>query len=349
MKILKVIGIVFGILIGIIILYLIIVIFAPGFNVAKQPLPISESATKAIYDKLPESRKDVSFKVGGLAVSAWLYLPEDLSTPLPCIVMNTGFGGTKNMVLEPYALRFQEAGMSVLTFDYRYFGESEGEPRQLFAIQYQLEDCLAAIEFVRSLKEINPNKIAIWGTSAGGGYGLAIAAQDKKIACICAQVSGFDTAEAGKLFLKREGIGFFLRLFMHAQRDKGRSRFGLSAHKIPIVGKPGTFAMITAPGAFEGYAKLTSAGFINEVCARAILMTAGFNPIDYAKDVQCPVLIQVCEKDNLVPMSSAIETAKILGEYAEVKKYPIGHFDIYLGEYFEKSVSDQIGFFNKHL
>lgn len=349
MKILKKIGIVLGVLIGIIVIYLGIVIFAPGFDVAKQPLPIPDSPADTELNQSPVSRKDVSFKVKGLSISGWLYLPQDASAPVPCIILNTGFGGTKDIILEKYALRFQKAGMAVLAYDYRHFGESEGQPRQLFAIQYQLEDCAAAIAYARSLPEIDADEIALWGTSAGGGYGLAIAARDKKIACVVAQCSGFDTHQDGKLALEREGFGFFLRLFMHAQRDKGRSRFGLSAHKIPIVGKPGTLAMITAPGAFERYAKLVSPGFVNEVCARALLMIGGYNPIDYAKDVQCPVLIQICEKDNLVSIRSALKTAEILGEYATVKQYPIDHFDIYIGDNFEKSVNDQLDFFKTHL
>lgn len=349
MAILQVLGIVFGTLIGTIALYLVVVIFGPGFEVAKQPLPLSASGTQDVNDELPEPRKDVSFTVGGMQISAWLYLPKELSSSVPCIVMNTGFGGTKDMVLESYALRFGEAGFAVLTYDYRHFGESEGEPRQMFSIKSQLEDCKGAVSYARSCEEINADKIALWGTSAGGGHGFAIAAQDKKIACVCAQCSGLDSHKDAKMALEREGIGFFLRLFVHAQRDKGRSRFGLSAHKIPIVGKPASLAMINAPGAFEGYAKLASAAFINEVCARALLMTRGFNPINYAKDIKCPVLIQICERDNLVSMSSALETAKILGEYAEVKRYPIGHFDIYSGEHFEKSVGDQIEFFRKQL
>jgi len=174
-----------------------------------------------------------------------------------------------------------------------------------------------------------------------------MAAKDRKIAGVIAQCSALDSQEDGKVILDREGIGFFLRLFMHAQRDKGRSRFGLSAHKIPIVGKSGSLAMINAPGAFEGYAKLASADFINEVCARALLTSGGYNPIDHAKDVRCPVLIQICENDNLVSKNSAFNTAKILGEYAELKQYPIGHFDIYLGENFEKAVHDQIEFLRK--
>ncbi len=349
MIILQVIGIALGILIGTIILYLIIVIFGPGFKVAKQPFPESKSALEDMNVKPPESRKDISFEVGGVSVSAWLYLPEDLSIPVACIIMGNGFGGTKDTIMERYAVRFQEAGMAVLALDYRYFGESEGEPRQLFSIPYQLEDYSAAIDYARSLKEIDPDKIALWGTSASGGYGLMIAAQDKKIACVCGQCPALDSKADGKLALKREGMGFFLRLFVHAQRDMGRSRFGLSAHKIPIVGKPGSTAMIAAPGAFEGYSKLAPKDFVNEVCARVLLRAHGYNPIDHAKDVQCPVLLQICEKDNLVSMSSALETARILGEYAEVKQYPIEHFDIYTGENFEKAVSDQLGFFKKYL
>jgi fermentation-respiration switch protein FrsA (DUF1100 family) len=349
MVVLQTIGIALVALIGLIIIYLTIVIFAPGFKVPKQPLPTTVSSAGETSDQFAKERKEISFEVQGMKVSAWLYLPEDLTAPVPCIVLNTGFGGTKGMILESYALRFREAGFAALTYDYRYFGESEGQPRQMFSVRSQLEDCRGAISYARSLKEIDPERISLWGTSAGGGYGLVIAAQDKQIACVCAQCAGLDRHRDGKMALKREGIGFLLRLFMHAQRDKGRSRFGLSPHKIPIVGKPGTLAMLIAPGAFEGYARLVSPGFINEVCPRALLTTHGYNPINSVKEVKCPVLLQICEQDNLVSMDSALETAKILGDYADVKRYPIGHFDIYTGDHFERSVGDQVEFFSRQL
>lgn len=348
MGVFAMVGIVFGAFTGVIALYLIIVIFGPGFNVPKQPLPAAVREAKEV-DIGPPAREEVRFSVEGMSISAWFYLPRSLRAPVPCVIMNNGFGGTKDMVLEAYALRFQAVGLAVLTYDYRYFGESEGVPRQLFAMPYQLADCLAAVEYARGRDEIDANRIAIWGTSAAGGYGLAIAAQDRKIACVCAQVAGLDTDEDGKVALAREGLGFFLRLFVHAQRDKGRSRFGLSAHRIPIVGKPGSLAMITAPGAFEGYAKLARAGFVNEVCARALLMTQGFNPMDHVAGVRCPVLLQVCEKDNLVSPKAAFKAAERLGKYVELKRYPIGHFDIYWGEHFEQAVRDQIMFFERHL
>lgn len=331
-----------GVIIGVILLYLAVIIFFPIFPEPRQPIQKAEPVDKAP----PKCRNDVTITVEKTPLRAWLYLPKDAS--VPCIIMSHGFGGTKDMILESYALRFVEAGMAVLTYDYRYFGASEGEPRQLFSIANQVEDLKAVINYIRNRKEINPDNIALWGTSAAGGYGLIIAAQDPRITCAVGQCPALDSQEDGKLALKREGIGFFLKLFVHAQRDKGRSRFGLSPHRIPIVGRPGTLAMVTAPGAFEGYANLASPNFVNEVCARAILTTRGYNPIDYAKDVQCPVLLHICEKDNLVSELSYKKTADILGEYAEVKKYPIGHFDIYEGEDFEKAVNDQITFFKKH-
>jgi len=338
---------VIGIIIGIFALYLLIMTFAPGFTVPEQPLEKTKQLLKKVDAKQPQSRKDVTFKVKGTSISAWLYIPEDLSAPVPCIIMGHGFGGTKDMIMESYALRYQEAGFAVLAFDYRYFGESEGEPRQLMWIPYQLEDYAAAIEYARGLKEINPARIALWGTSASGGYGIAIAAKDKNIACVIAQCPGLDSQASREMFLKKLGIGHILRLFVHGQRDMIRFRFGLSPHKIPIVGKPGSMAFFPISDAYDGYSKLASENFINEICARIILRSHRFKPVEHLQNVQCPILIQICDHDSLAPIST--ETAKELEKYAEVKHYPIGHFDIYTGDNFEKSVSDQLEFFRKHL
>ncbi len=339
---------VLGILFGLIVLYLAVVIFAKGFPAPRQPIPEAKPRSGALEER-PHGREDIRFEVEGTPLSGWLYLPDDVSAQVPCVLMNHGFGGTKDMALEAYALRFREAGLAAMTYDYRCFGQSEGEPRQLFAIPEQLVDCRAAIGYVRNRREIDPDRIAIWGTSAGGGYGLVTAAEDRRIACVCTHVAALDPKEDARAALAREGIGFFLRLFVHAQRDKGRSRFGLSAHRVPIVGRPGSLAMITAPGAFDGYARLAAAGFVNEVCARALLITGGYNPMENLSAVQCPVLLQVGLRDNLVSPASARRAAERLGELAELIEYPCGHFDIYGGEHFDRAVADQIAFFRRNL
>jgi len=336
-----------GVVIAACFIYLFLVAIHPGMSVPPQPL---EKTTQPASEKdTPRTglRKDVSFEVEGTSLSAWLYLPDDVSAPVPCIIMGNGFGGTKDMVMEPYALRYQAAGFAALTFDYRHFGESEGEPRQLVVIQYQLEDYKAAITYARKLKEVDPARIALWGTSASGGYGIVIAAQDKGIACVCAQCPGLDSHASEEMYVKRLGIRHILRLIMHGQRDVMRSRLGLSPHKIPIVGKPGSIALFPMSDAYDSYRKLASENFVNEVCARVILRSHGYRPLEHLPKVRCPVLIQICDHDSLAP--TCAETEKELRKYAEVKRYPIGHFDIYTGSDFEQSVSDQLAFFKKHL
>ena len=106
--------IVLGIIIGVILVYLSIIIFLPVLNIFKQHLiPDSHSIIGEV--KQPECRQDVTFHVQGTRLSGWLYIPSNLSAPVPCIVMSHGFGGTKDMLLESYALLFVESGMAVLT------------------------------------------------------------------------------------------------------------------------------------------------------------------------------------------------------------------------------------------
>jgi hypothetical protein len=115
------------------------------------------------------------------------------------------------------------------------------------------------------------------------------------------------------------------------------------------VGKPGSIALLTAPGELEFFERFVPETYINEACARIIIRGDKYRPIKYAADVRCPVLMQVCEKDEIIPVRSARETEKLLGTYAEARYYPIGHFDIYQGEHFERAVGEQIQFLQKHL
>ena len=70
-----------------------------------------------------------------------------------------------NYRLPNYAEHFVTAGFSVLIFDYRYLGESEGEPRQLINTLKQREDIRNAILFLKNHERINHEKIVLWGIS----------------------------------------------------------------------------------------------------------------------------------------------------------------------------------------
>jgi dienelactone hydrolase len=72
-------------------------------------------------------------------------------------------------------------------FDYRNFGDSEGQPRQLLDIGMQLADWDAAVDYARTLEDIDHNRIGLWGTSFGGGHVIATAARLPGIAAAVVQ------------------------------------------------------------------------------------------------------------------------------------------------------------------
>jgi fermentation-respiration switch protein FrsA (DUF1100 family) len=338
-----------GSLVGLFAIYLLVVGAVPGISAPKQPVKTNRPTEKASAASLSAIRQDAGFEVHGTALHAWLYLPQNPPAPVPCIVMAHGFGGTKDMGLSPYAERFQAAGYAALAFDYRHFGASDGEPRQLLWIPGQLEDWTAAIQYARSRKEIDPGRIALWGTSMSGGHVIVTAAKDPKIACVSAQCPGLDGRKGAEIAFTRHGIGHGLRMIVHGQRDLVRSWLGLPPHKIPIFGRPGTVGCFTTADAYPAAEKLAKKGFVNEVCARINIRGDKYRPVKYTDAVKCPVLVQICEKDRLVPPVTLEESIKKLGDLAEVMRYPIGHFDIYFDKNFESAVADQLAFFMKHL
>jgi len=184
-----------------------------------------------------------------------------------------------------------------------------------------------------------------------GGHVIVTAAKDKSIACVTAQVPLLDGRASALMAYKHKKVStrYGLRMIMHGQRDLVRSWFGLSPHKIPIVGKPGSMAMLAFSEAYVTLGKLASENFINEACARICIRIDKYRPIKHTPKVRCPVLLQVCDKDIGTPMSIVEKAEKRLGKLAEIIHYPIDHFDIYIGDNFEKAVSDQLDFFRKHL
>jgi pimeloyl-ACP methyl ester carboxylesterase len=293
-------------------------------------------------------RTDVEFDSSGATCRAWFYRPAEPRGDLPCVVMAHGFGATRDASLEPYALRFAEAGFAVLLFDYRHFGASDGEPRQLVSVRRQLEDYASAIAFVRAVDGVDPDRIAVWGTSFSGGHALVTAARVPGIAAAVCQCPMMDGWKAVLNILRYAGPGQLLRLTVHGLRDLLLSVTG-RAHCIPTVGPPGTLAIMSSEDADAGYRALMPPNAPLEVAARIALFVPLYRPVSDAGRVGCPVLIQVCERDSVAPVGAAEEAARRLGPCGELVRYPIGHFEPYVGASFQRSVADQLAFLRRQL
>ncbi len=135
-------------------------------------------------------RQDVTFPSKGVNCAGWLYVPDELEEgeERPAIVMAHGFSAVKEMYLSNFAEKFEEAGFVVLVFDYRYFGDSEGEPRGRLIPHEQHEDYKNAITWISLRAEVDPDRIGIWGSSYSGGHVLYLSSFDKRIKAAVAQV-----------------------------------------------------------------------------------------------------------------------------------------------------------------
>jgi uncharacterized protein len=290
-------------------------------------------------------RMEVTFTSHGTRCAAWLYQP-DSPERVPIIVMGHGLGGVREARLDAFAERFSAAGYACLVFDYRHFGSSDGQPRQLLDIDRQLEDWGAAIAFAGTLDGVDPDRVVLWGTSFGGGHVIVAAARDQRIAAVIAQCP-FTDGPASVLAAHPLSL---VKSVMLGLRDLAGSLVGRPPTMVQTAGPPASAALMATPDAESGYLALVPDGapFRNEVAARFGLRVGLHRPGREAARLACPALFCICEHDSVAPARAAQRHAA-RAPRGELRLYPYGHFDIYLGEPFEHVLSDQLAFLAQHV
>jgi fermentation-respiration switch protein FrsA (DUF1100 family) len=291
------------------------------------------------------TRTDVVFSSGGVDCAAWLYQPDG-EGPHPMVVMAHGFSATRDQRLDAYAERFRTAGLGVLLFDYRHFGASGGEPRQLLDIGRQQADFRAAVAYARATDWVDSARVALFGSSFSGGHVLVVAARDAQIAAVVAQCPFTD----GLASLPKLGVRNIVLATIAGVRDQLGALVGRPPRYIPAVGAPGTFAVMSSPDAEPGFSALTppQSEWVNRVAARVALRVGVYRPGRVVARVGCPILFCVCDRDAITPAGPTLKYAAT-ARSGEVRRYPVGHFEIYVGEPFEHAVADQVEFLRRTL
>ena len=263
--------------------------------------------------------------------------------------MAHGFGGTKDAGLLPFAEAFAEAGLDVLLFDYRTFGESTGEPRQFAWPSRHRDDYRAAVDFARRLDGVDPDRIVLWGTSWSGGHVVYVAAEDPRIAAIICQTPDLDGMATLRQIGRYAGLGHQLRLTMVGVRDTVRMLRGQEALTIPTVGYPGELAGMSSEESEPGMRAIAGPTWRNEVTGRAVFAEWTNRAITRMDRVRSPILVVIADRDSVAPSAAARAAAWRAKGHVEVRDYPCMHFDIYVGDWRERSIADQLHFLRRHL
>jgi hypothetical protein len=127
-----------------------------------------------------------------------LNLPEGVEGDIPAVVMLHGFGSSKDEVGGMYAREaaaLAERGIASLRISFRGFGKSDGDTGAT-TIDQQVEDALAAVEFLRTQDGVDPDRLGLLGFSLGGGVAILAAVErpeDFKALATWSSVRDFDT------------------------------------------------------------------------------------------------------------------------------------------------------------
>ena len=179
-------------------------------------------------------------------------------------------------------------------------------PRQLISPRRHVEDYHAAVTWARGRKDINSDKIALWGSSFSGGHAIVAAAQDPKIAAISVQVPFVCGIASSIPIVIQNGPGYFFKAVSSAIRDFWRAATAQEPYLVQIYGAPDEFAILNTHDSKTGYESLIPPGLDveNATPARIFLTLAFYRPTSVAGRVKCPALIIAGENDSLIPIEA---------------------------------------------
>lgn len=290
-------------------------------------------------------RIDLSFTSGSEQCGGHLHLPLHLPQP-PVVLMGNGLATEWHFGTADFIRAFTAAGIATFNFDYRHFGASTGEPRQLISFAKQLDDWRAALAFLRTRPEINPGRIALWGSSLGGGHALSLAAEEPELRAVIAQVPHLNSRDALKTVPKWQ----LLRTLGHAFYDRLGGALGWAVHSLPVLAEPGELGLLNKPGWKAHYLSLVPAGssWRNAVPARSIFSAGNYNPIDILDRLQMPVMIAYALEDAAIPAVN-VEIASQQIKDVTLLPFADDHFGAYAGPWHDEIVAQETGFLRSKL
>ncbi|WMX13157.1 alpha/beta hydrolase [Aureispira sp. CCB-E] len=240
-----------------------------------------------------ETMKKINFKSEGLNLIGNLYYPENYESgkKYPAIVVSGSWTTVKEQMAGLYAEKLAKEGFITLAFDFRNFGESEGEPRFFESPNLKKEDVKNAVTYLASLDEVNNDKIGAFGVCAGAMYTLMASAEDNRIKSVSTVASWLHDAEAVKLFYGgEEGVQTKIKAAQEAKKtyaETGEIKY------IPSISETDETAAMYGP--YDYYLN-PERGAVKEWSNDKFAVASWedwltIDPMPYAKQINKPVLM----------------------------------------------------------
>ena len=294
--------------------------------------------------------RNVKFQSQGLNCAGWLFVPEKLpeSQNAPALVMAHGLGAVKEQGLEPFAKQFCQAGFVTLVFDYRHFGDSEGEPRcQHFPLE-MAEDYKNAITWLSIQPGVDPERIGIWGTSYSGGLVAHVGTVDPRVKAVVSQVPSMITpadrqamnpkkwAQAGELLA----------------RDRVERYTTGKVNYLKVVAADGVPCVLPGEESYSNYTKYGdhAPNFQNQITLESLEKMREFNPVDSIQMMlPTALLVLPAENDSLLPFGAVKAAFDRAAKPKKMIPMPIGHYDVYEDPWRAQAIEKSVAWYREHL
>jgi len=273
---------------------------------------------------------EVSFQVAGNTLRGWFDTPRSGSgKPFPAVVLCPGLGALKEW-LAPTVEAFTAAGIACLSYDVRGFGDSDGQPRQEADPWAHVHDVRQAVTLLHTFDQVDTSRIAVWGTSYGGGVAIVAGAVDRRVRSVVAQVPVVSWSGTMSALASPEQLA---GLYGGLDADRLTILGGQPGVALPQVSADPEVPAITHDT--ETYEWITEAAaatpsWPNLLTLHTIDKLLEFEPVDYlARLAPKPLLMMVAAKDTICPPELSLRAYDRATEPKRLMMLDGGHYCVY--------------------
>ena len=291
-------------------------------------------------------KRPVSFYSEGVRLVGDLYSPESLKPGerRAGIVLCHGYTGVKDIYLPDNARVLNEAGYVAMTFDYKGWGDSEG-PRSRLAPYSRVADVQAALTFLGTVPEVDPDRLGIYGTSYGGATVVWVGAIDPRVKCVVSVV-GIGNGERWMRSVRRPDE--FHDLLERSRQD--RMKRALDG-KSEFVAREEVLLPDRQSAELAAAARRNNPAAVSVIPLEYVDETLQFNPewvVD--KIAPRPILFITTDDDRLVPPEESIQLHARAGEPKKlVVLEGYGHYEVYMEPAFSRVMQATVAWYREHL
>jgi uncharacterized protein len=286
-----------------------------------------------------------------LAGDLWWPCGAEAGADIPAVLLVHGWGGVKEHLSLSYAPRFAAGGFAVLAFDYRGWGDSDGrylpttqlpampafdglphrmhgdflELREIVDPLAYLEDIRNALAYLIGQPGVDGQRIGIWGSSLGGGLALHTAIEFTDIVGALIVQIGSVNPKARRGAVGDPAVGRNRELFTRRIAWARGEQFPIPGEESAVRGLEGAMHWFNA----ERY-----------------------DPFRHVQKLAAPTLIVDAQDEELFDIrdnGQALYDAIKRRLPARYEVLPGRHYDLYLGDAYERSVLLETAWLQRHL